>query len=104
MNRNSKIIVAVIIGLSIFFVLLKGLENPNKYSPLNTSNKIDLNITNIPIIVHGGLGNKNQILEIIKNYNINGIAIASMFHYHIYNKFDSKKSFEGKPKTITLSE
>lgn len=45
MNRNSKIIVAVIIGLSIFFVLLKGLENPNKYSPLNTSNKIDLNIS-----------------------------------------------------------
>ena len=54
-----------------------------------------LNITNIPIIVHGGLGNKNQILEIIKNYNINGIAIASMFHYHAYNKFDSIKSLEG---------
>jgi len=61
---------------------------------LNFLKKI-LKITNIPIVVHGGLGNKNQILEIIKNYNINGIAIASMFHYHAYNKFEYKKSLQG---------
>ena len=44
MNRNFKIIFSIILGLSIFFVLLKGLESTKKYSPLNTSNKIDLNI------------------------------------------------------------
>ena len=44
MNRNFKIIFSIILGLSIFFVLLKGLESTKKYSPLSTSNKIDLNI------------------------------------------------------------
>tara|TARA_Y100000590_G_scaffold352236_1_gene404743 strand:- start:1221 stop:1745 length:525 start_codon:yes stop_codon:yes gene_type:complete len=44
MTRNYKIIIIIIFGLSIFFVLLKGLNNSNKYSSEKIYNKIDLNI------------------------------------------------------------
>ncbi len=45
MNKNLKIFITTIFGIAIFFILLKGLDNPNIYSPENIVNKIDLNIS-----------------------------------------------------------
>jgi len=45
MNKNLKIYISTIFGLVIFFILLKGLDSSNKYSPGNDLNKIDLSIT-----------------------------------------------------------
>ena len=41
MIRNIKFFATIVIGLIIFFVLLKALEKPNNYFPNNTLKKID---------------------------------------------------------------
>jgi len=45
MIRNIKFIVILLFSLFIFVVLLKGLNQPNSYSPDNISNKIETKIT-----------------------------------------------------------
>ena len=40
---------------------------------------------NIPVILHGGAGNPNHVLNIFKNEKADAIAIASMFHYGLIN-------------------
>ena len=44
MIRNIKFIVILLFSLFIFVVLLKGLNQPNSYSPDNISNKIETKI------------------------------------------------------------
>ena len=36
----------------------------------------------IPVVAHGGAGNFNDVLNVIKKTNIKGVAIASLFHYN----------------------
>ena len=54
-------------------------------------NKISKNIK-VPVIAHGGAGNFAHVLEVIKKTNINGVAIASLFHYGLVPKFEFKKN------------
>lgn len=35
----------------------------------------------VPVIVHGGAGKKEDVLELISNNNINSVALASLLHY-----------------------
>ena len=35
----------------------------------------------IPLIAHGGAGSKENILKLFKETNVDGVSIASMFHY-----------------------
>ena len=35
----------------------------------------------IPVVVHGGAGNMQHVLDLTKNLSLSGIAIASLFHY-----------------------
>lgn len=44
----------------------------------------------IPVVAHGGAGNFNQVLNVIKKTNISGVMIASLFHYHYLNFVESK--------------
>ncbi len=37
----------------------------------------------IPVIIHGGFGNKNQVKNLWNNSLIDGISIAGMFHYNL---------------------
>ena len=39
----------------------------------------------IPVIAHGGAGNFKHILEILKNTNVSGVALASFLHYDAIN-------------------
>lgn len=54
----------------------------------------------VPLIVHGGAGDKNHFKDVIKNYNIDAVSAASIFHYDfIKNRFkenhtDSEGNFE----------
>ena len=36
---------------------------------------------NIPVIAHGGAGNKNDVEDVIKNGKCDAVSIAGMFHY-----------------------
>ena len=51
------------------------------------------NVT-IPVVVHGGIGNKEHILDIAENISISGIAIASLFHYHYIKNNRSLAGYE----------
>lgn len=39
------------------------------------------NAVSIPVVVHGGAGNMEHVLDLIKSSSLSGIAIASLFHY-----------------------
>jgi imidazole glycerol-phosphate synthase subunit HisF len=52
--------------------------------------KLTQNISNsvkIPVIAHGGAGNFKDVLRIIKQTKISGVAVASLFHYEAINNF-----------------
>ena len=36
---------------------------------------------NIPVVIHGGAGSKDHVLNLTKDIPISGVAIASLFHY-----------------------
>ena len=46
------------------------------------SSKIANNIS-IPLIVHGGAGKKEHVLDILKSETIDAVCLASMFHYDV---------------------
>jgi cyclase len=39
------------------------------------------NAVSIPVIAHGGAGKPEHVLELVKNCDVSGVAIASLFHY-----------------------
>lgn len=45
------------------------------------------NSIKIPVLAHGGAGNFQHVLEVIRKTKISGVIIASMFHYKCINKF-----------------
>lgn len=46
----------------------------------------------IPIIYHGGIGKMEDVIKLMKEYNFDGIAIASSLHYNYINNYDSSPS------------
>jgi cyclase len=51
----------------------------------------------VPVIVHGGAGKKEDVLEMLSNNNINSVAIASLLHYKAVENlvFNNDLSGEG---------
>jgi len=68
-------------------------EGTGKGFDLDILKKISNKIS-VPFIVHGGIGSKKDVLEVCKLDSINGVCIASMFHYHVVKKYKSA------PKTL----
>jgi imidazole glycerol-phosphate synthase subunit HisF len=56
--------------------------------------KVASNVS-VPLIVHGGAGNKNHIADIIKKFDIDAIASSAIFHYDFVKKNKMKKQSEG---------
>jgi cyclase len=52
--------------------------------------KIDKNLK-IPLIIHGGAGNINHIIDVVKKGNVDAVALASLLHYNSLNSI--KKNF-----------
>ena len=46
--------------------------------------KIDKNLK-IPLIIHGGAGNINHIINVVKKGNVDAVALASLIHYNSLN-------------------
>ena len=98
MNRNLKIIITFIFGLSIFFIILRGLNIPNQYSPNNISTKIDLNVS------LKGLFDENEytIKELVETKNFILINIWSSWclpcreeHYYLMKLKDQNVEIFG---------
>ena len=65
----------------------------------------------VPLIAHGGAGSKENILKLFKETNVDGVSIASMFHYkYILKDYNSDmigtnyflKNFDEKASTGML--
>jgi len=50
------------------------------------------NLVSIPVIAHGGAGNNNHVLDLLKNSNPNAVMVSSLFHYYFIKKNESKAS------------
>ena len=44
---------------------------------------------NVPLIAHGGAGKINHIVELFKNCDVDGVALASLLHYSYMKKYNS---------------
>ena len=53
-----------------------------------------LKISRIPVIAHGGCGKKIDILNLFNETEIDGVSIASMFHYFYHKKNDESKKLK----------
>ena len=45
----------------------------------------------IPVIAHGGAGNFEHVLRVIKETSISGVSVASLLHYTYCGYFNFKK-------------
>ena len=49
------------------------------------------NKVKVPIVAHGGAGNFQHVLDVIKKTNVSGVSISSLFHYDIFMNFSYKR-------------
>jgi cyclase len=62
---------------------------------LELVNKLSSLVT-IPVIAHGGAGNKEHVIDVLKCGNVSSAMISSLFHYHFIKENESKgSSLEG---------
>lgn len=58
---------------------------------LELVNKIS-NLVSIPVIAHGGAGNQDHVVEVLKDGNAGSAMISSLFHYQFIKENISKAS------------
>jgi len=51
---------------------------------------------NIPLVVHGGIGNTEHIIELLNELKVSGIALSSLLHYHYITQINNVDGFEGE--------
>ena len=47
----------------------------------------------IPVIVHGGAGNIEHLIDVLNKTKVNALSIASMLHYSLVNKIKINEKF-----------
>ena len=54
-------------------------------------------VAEVPLVIHGGAGNKNHICEMLKAFDIDAVSSSAIFHYDFIknNKKDVSNSSEG---------
>lgn len=76
------------------------------------------NAVKVPVVAHGGAGNIEDIINLIKTTTVSGISIASIFHYDVVRKqntlsvtkeegntrFLQEKRLYGKIKPLAMSD
>lgn len=50
------------------------------------------NLVSIPVIAHGGAGNQQQVVDILKEGYSDAVMISSLFHYHYIKENESEAS------------
>lgn len=88
------------LGVGEIIVVFVDTEGTGKGINFLDLKKIEKYI-DVPLIVNGGIGNLNQILEIASNFKfVSGIAIGSLLHYSLFreilkvNTYNSEGNFD----------
>ena len=84
-NKSSKELISWIkelqdLGIGEITITFIDSEGTGKGINLKLVELIISHIS-VPIILNGGIGNKNQVYELLSLDKISGLAISSMFHY-----------------------
>ena len=68
-------------------IIINSIDNDGTGKGLDEEliKRINRNIS-IPLIISGGVGKKEDILNLIENYDFSAISIASILHYNIISK------------------
>lgn len=66
-------------------------EGTGKGFDFNLISKIN-DLVSIPIIAHGGAGNKEDVVNLFKEDSTNAVMLSSLFHYHFIKNNESKVS------------
>jgi imidazole glycerol-phosphate synthase subunit HisF len=77
-------------GLGEIFLTSVNSEGLQKGFDIGLIKKISKAV-NIPVIASGGAGSFNDVLEVIKKTNIEGVSISSLFHYDVFSNFKFQK-------------
>ncbi|MDG2228520.1 MAG: imidazole glycerol phosphate synthase cyclase subunit [Gammaproteobacteria bacterium] len=62
-----------------------------------------LDNVSIPVVAHGGAGNKDHILSLKKDLNVSGVAVSSLFHYDYIKSYRNLEGYEDEGNTSFLS-
>ncbi len=99
------------LGIGEIFLTSVNKEGLKSGFDIDIINKISRKLK-IPVIAHGGAGNFEHIKKVIKNTNIDGVAISSLLHYsaapYFIKKFKSNgnthflKTLKKETKKINL--
>lgn len=58
----------------------------------------------VPVVAHGGASSVEDIIKLILQTNVNGVAVASIFHYYLVDKINTLQSSKNEGNTRFLSE
>lgn len=58
----------------------------------------------VPVVAHGGASSVENIVNTIQETNVNGIAVASIFHYELVEKINTLQNVKNEGNTRFLSE
>jgi len=53
-------------------------------------------LVDIPLVVHGGVGKSEDILDLTQRTRVNGVVVASMFHYDYLNTHRRLEGYESE--------
>ncbi len=76
-------------------------EGTRKGFDLSLVKKV-FNLLEVPLIVNGGFGKENHLIDLLNNYKISGVAIADAFHFNRV-KINSLKKILAK-KNFSIRE
>ncbi len=66
-------------------------EGTGKGCDIDLINRIS-SLVSIPVIAHGGIGNKSHVVDVFENNNVSSVMISSLFHYQYIKENESKAS------------
>jgi imidazole glycerol-phosphate synthase subunit HisF len=76
-------------------ILLTSVDREGAGSGFETSLAQEVQkLIDIPLVVHGGAGKPEDILDLTRATSVNGVAVASMFHYDYLNTHRQLEGYE----------
>ena len=81
-------------GIGEIFLTSVNSEGLKNGFDINITKKVSDNVK-VPVITHGGAGNFQHVLNVIKNTNVSGVSLSSLFHYDVFTNFPFNKKVIG---------
>ncbi len=61
-------------------------------------------LVKVPVVAHGGASSVDDIVQLVQQTNVNGVAVASIFHYDLITKINTLQQTKSEGNTRFLQE